>query len=128
MTEVRALIDAELAATLPAGYIVHPYSVQLDGVTGPTLLLRLGKIVPRRDVGPRVREYQGAVLAVAPLADVSLATAVEVDQLAEDVLHAIDQCQAFSWTTAERVSVDDTWAGWEIAITTAPLTHQETTP
>lgn len=122
MSHARTLINDELVELLPEGYVVHPYALQLDGVQGPTLLLRLGTITRLPQAGQHVRTYAASVLAVAPVADVDLATAEEVDQLAEDVLHAIDQSNVLSWSIAERVSVDDTWAGWEVQITTAPLT------
>jgi hypothetical protein len=120
MTTPRELIHAELVAHLPEGYTVHPYAPQLDGVQGPTVLVRLSAITPS-PVAARQRTYAAQVLAVAPVADVDLATALEVDALAEDVLHALDLSNVLSWSSAERVSVDDTWAGWEIQITTAPL-------
>jgi hypothetical protein len=122
MTSARELIDQELVANLPEGYVVHPYALQLDGVQGPTLLLRLDTITRLPEAGRHVRDYAAKVLAVAPVADVDLATSQEVDALAEDVLHAIDQSNVLSWSVAERVSVDDTWAGWEVQITTGPLT------
>lgn len=122
MTEARTLIHDDLVRYLPQGYVVEPWAPQLDGVEGPTLLLRLGKIEPRPQAGHRARVYLGAVLAVAPVAELDLATTNEVDALAEDVLHAIDQSNVVSWTSAERVSIDDTWAGWEVQITTTPVT------
>jgi hypothetical protein len=122
MTSARELIRDELVAHLPAGYTVEPYAPQLDGVQGPVLLLRMGPITRLPAAGQHQRDYGASVLAVAPVADVDLATALEVDNLAEDVLHAIDQSNVLSWTVAERVSVDDTWAGWEIPVTTGPLT------
>lgn len=121
MTSPRELIHQELLAHLPAGYDVHPYAAQLDNVTGPTILVRLGPITRQPAAGRHQRSYGASVLAVAPVADVDLATSLEVDALAEDVLHAIDQSAVLGWTVAERVSVDDTWAGWEVPITTAPL-------
>jgi hypothetical protein len=117
----RELIHQELEANLPADYTVHPYAPQLDGVQGPTILVRLGPITRRPSAGHNQRDYGASVLAVAPVADVDLATALEVDALAEDVLRAIDQSNVLTWTVAERVSVDDTWAGWEVPIITAPL-------
>jgi len=37
------------------------------------------------------------------------------------VLHAIDQARNITWTQADRVSVDDTWAGWEVITETVPV-------
>ena len=117
----RELIHQELETYLGPGYTVHPYAPQLDGVQEPTILVRLGPITRRPSAGRNQRDYGASVLAVAPVADVDLATALEVDALAEDVLRAIDQSNVLTWTVADRVSVDDTWAGWEVPITTAPL-------
>lgn len=129
MTAARDLIHGELVAHLPEGYTVHPYAPQLDGVQGPTLLLRLATITRLPQAGQHQRDYAAQVLAVAPVADVDLATSQEVDALAEDVLHALDQSNVLSWSVAERVSVDDTWAGWEVQITTGPLNiESEPTP
>lgn len=125
MTTPRELIHQELLAHLPEGYLVHPYAAQLDGVQGPTILVRLGPITREPTAGQHARTYGASVLAVAPVADVDLATSLQVDALAEDVLRALDQSNVLTWTVAERVSVDDTWAGWEVPITTAPLNIEE---
>lgn len=126
-TAPREAIGAELAAALGDGYQVEPYSRQVDGVQRPLLMLQVPLIAPRRDVGPFVRDYRLALLAVAPVADVTLATANQVDQLAEDVLAALDQSTTVTWSKCERAVIDDTWAGWQIDATTT-LNVQEDTP
>jgi len=121
MSAARDFIHTQLVAELPANYTVHPYAPQLDGVEGPVLLLALDHVEPRPQAGQHRRVYRAKVLAVAPVADVDLATTEEVDQLLEDVLHAIDQARNITWTQADRVSVDDTWAGWEVTTETVPV-------
>src|SRR5690349_12424533 len=122
MTAARDFIADQLKAHLPADYVVHAYAPQLDGVQGPVVLLQLSTIEPRPQAGQHKRVYNAKLLAVAPVADVDLATSEEVDALAEDVLLALDLSANVTWSTAQRASVDDTWAGWEITIATVPVT------
>lgn len=121
MTAARDLVHDDLVTYLPEGYQVESWAPQLDNVTEPTILLRVDTITPEPTAGQHARRYQGAVLAVSPLQDATAEDVAEVDNLAEDVLHAIDQSNVLSWTEAKRVSVDDAWAGWEVTFRTSPL-------
>ena len=121
MTAARELVRAELAAQLPEGIELLAYSRAVDGLEAPRVMLQLVRIIPNRAAGAHVRTYHAKLLAVAPVADVDLATAEEVDQLAEDVVYALELCPSLVIDQAERATVDDTWAGWVIELHTAPL-------
>ena len=79
MSAARDFIHDQLAAQLPPEYVVHAYAPQLDGVEGPVLLLALDHVEPRPQAGQHRRVYRAKLLAVAPVADVDLATTEEVD-------------------------------------------------
>jgi hypothetical protein len=122
VTAARDWVHARLVEHLPDTYQVERWAPQLDTVQAPTLLLRLDGIEPAPEAGQHQRRYLATVLAVSPRDDATADATDEVDAVAEDVLYAIDQSDQVTWTACKRVSVDDLWAGWEVAIRTIPLT------
>jgi hypothetical protein len=130
MNAVRQIIEDALLATEALGVDVEPYARQLDGLTKPVVMVRLDSIAKASDVGPGRRSYGATVLVVSPLTDDDAAGQDAVDQLVEDVLHAVDLAANLSWTTARRVTVDDTWPGWEVDLLPVPTKHtpKEGTP
>jgi hypothetical protein len=86
--------------------------------------VRLDSIAKASDVGPGRRSYGATVLVVSPLTDDDAAGQDAVDQLVEDVIHAIDLAPKITWTTARRVTVDDTWPGWEVELKPVPTKHE----
>jgi hypothetical protein len=121
---VRQIIEDALLATEALGVDVEPYARQLDGLTKPVVMVRLDSIAKASDVGPGRRSYGATVLVVSPLTDDDAAGQDAVDQLVEDVIHAIDLAPKITWTTARRVTVDDTWPGWEVELKPVPTKHE----
>lgn len=130
MSAVRTLIETALRATLdPADVDVEPYAQQLDGLTKPVVMVRLDSITKSPEA-PTHRSYGATVLVVSHLTDDDPAGHDAVDQLVEDVCYAIDLAPKITWTTARRVTVDDTWPGWEVELKPVPTKYEpkETTP
>lgn len=130
MSAVRQIIEDALLATEALGVDVEPYAKQLDGLTKPVVMVRLDDITKTPEAGRGTRRYGATVLCVSHLTDDDPAGHEAADQLVEDTLHAIDLAPQLSWATARRVTVDDTWPGWEIQLVPVPTKHtpKEGTP
>jgi hypothetical protein len=130
MSAVRQIIEDALLATEALGVDVEPYAKTLDGLTKPVVMVRLDGITKTPAAGQGTRQYAATVLCVSPLTDDDAAGQDAVDQLVEDVLHAIDLAPLLTWSSASRVTVDDSWPGWEVQLVPVPTKHtpKEGTP
>lgn len=125
MSAPRTAIADALKPHFPTDVPMLDYTAQLDNLTRPALVVRLTGVSPDAF---RKRWYRASVLVVSHLEDLDPATAAELDQLLEDVLDAVDLTPGLTWTDADRVSVDDTWPGWEVQLKPVPTKHEEGTP
>lgn len=110
-TVLDALADPDNG--LAPGVLQLGYFAGVDNIDQDSVYVELVDVVPQRASGQWRRAYSVQLLAVVPLQDPQ-AGADAVDQLLEDVLHAIDLAPKLTWEKATRATLDDTWPAWTV--------------
>lgn len=114
--DARDQVAAALTASLPAAeWVVMPYARDIDPPSKATVMVRADVIRPSGLPGAW-REYDFALLVITPLTDPAAADA-ELDDLVEDVLHAVDESRLPTWTSATRGSFEEKFPCYEVALT-----------
>lgn len=116
MTTGRTRLAQALRAGLPAWQIVSDLR-QLDGVRRPGAIL-LWTQNRRKAPALGLAWFSDEVtLQVLTATDKPDRIEDDLDDLLLQVMQVLEPLDAFAWETAERVTVADTWHGWQLTIT-----------
>lgn len=114
MTARQAVIDAVAGLELD-GVNVIGYARNIDPPTKPTVLVRVDLVEPYPGLPDRNRYTFGLVLI--PTRSGPGSADDELDDLLEDVLHALDNAPDLTWTRAERGTYQDTtYPAYEVTL------------
>lgn len=116
MTSGRTLLAAALEAALPTWQIVTD-TRQLDSVRRPGAVLLWTQTRKRAPALALDWFADEITLQVLTAAEKPAAIEDDLDYLLLAVMEALEPLDAFTWETAERVTVADTWHGWELTVT-----------
>lgn len=97
----RQLVLDALAATELAAYRLIPYARDPGAIEAPTIMVRVDQVDPSTE--HLTRRYTFALILLTPRTDPTGPADDELDELLEDVLHALDNTGlAIVWTRATR--------------------------
>lgn len=112
----RQLVVDELRLRLPEDEVdVGLATAGLGTLTRAAVRVRVDTVRP--STNPQAwHTYDLALVIVSALQDAEAAEA-ELDDLLLDVLFAVEDTESLVWTTATRVTVDDSLHGYQVALT-----------
>lgn len=115
-SSLREYVRDELKKHVPAKWRIIPVQRIPDQITDVTVIIKHTRIERLKAAPLGKLENSLVVTIVTPHADIERAED-ELDDAVIDLLGALDGHPGLGWSSAEKVSVDEVYLGWDINMT-----------
>lgn len=113
----RAYLDEVFAPLLPEEWKWIPYQRNLDALESVTVVWKQSTLSRLREAPIGTVLVEGTITILSPHQDVERAEE-DLDEAVLDLVLAIDSLPALAWSGATKVSLNDTFFGYDLTVST----------
>lgn len=114
---VRGWLEEQLVPLLPAKWRVIPYQRMPQTLDRPTVLFKQLSFTPLPEAPAGHLQVEVVITVADPHSDQDRAEDALDDEVLE-LVFALDSLNNLTWSTAQKVLVNETYLGWDITCST----------